>query len=181
MIYLLFFWRKVCGPILGIYKSLTDAWRWKLGLRPRNSQKGICKWDFRCSATAESLYRRSGQQVLLLHGQCWESHTSHITQSPGYWVRAAARRTYYTFLIHQLELGMPSVAWNALIYEIAASITNCRLQTSGQWAHHVHFCPFIVPYRIVSYYIYSIVGECDPPTDIKEGGCLYLETTEAEG
>ncbi len=26
------------GPILGIYKSLTDTWKWKLGLRPRNSQ-----------------------------------------------------------------------------------------------------------------------------------------------
>ncbi len=25
--------------ILGIYKSLTDTWMWKLGLRPRNSQK----------------------------------------------------------------------------------------------------------------------------------------------
>jgi hypothetical protein len=35
----LFCCRKICGPILGIYKSLTDAWMWKLGLRPRNSQK----------------------------------------------------------------------------------------------------------------------------------------------
>ncbi len=26
-------------PILGINKSLTDTWTWKLGLRPRNSQK----------------------------------------------------------------------------------------------------------------------------------------------
>jgi hypothetical protein len=29
----------ICGPILGIYKSLTDTWMWKFGLRPRNSQK----------------------------------------------------------------------------------------------------------------------------------------------
>jgi hypothetical protein len=28
-----------CGPILRIYKSLTDIWMWKLGLRPSNSQK----------------------------------------------------------------------------------------------------------------------------------------------
>ncbi len=28
---------QICGPILGIYKSLTDTWMWKLGLRPRNS------------------------------------------------------------------------------------------------------------------------------------------------
>ncbi len=31
--------REICGPILGKYKSLTDTWMWKLGLRPRNSQK----------------------------------------------------------------------------------------------------------------------------------------------
>jgi hypothetical protein len=45
----LFCSREECGPILGIYKSLTDTWMWKLGLRPRNSQKGIHKWDFHCS------------------------------------------------------------------------------------------------------------------------------------
>ncbi len=31
--------REICGPLLGIYKALTDTWMWKLGLRPRNSQK----------------------------------------------------------------------------------------------------------------------------------------------
>ena len=35
----LFCCREICGPILGIYKSLTDTWMWKLGLRPRNSQR----------------------------------------------------------------------------------------------------------------------------------------------
>ncbi len=35
----LFCCMKICGPILGIYKSLADTWMWKLGLRPRNSQK----------------------------------------------------------------------------------------------------------------------------------------------
>ncbi len=30
---------EICGPILRIYKSLTDTEIWKLGLRPRNSQK----------------------------------------------------------------------------------------------------------------------------------------------
>ncbi len=34
-----FLLEEICGPILGIYKSLTDTWIWKLGLRPRNSQK----------------------------------------------------------------------------------------------------------------------------------------------
>ncbi len=31
--------REICGSFLGIYKSLTDTWMWKLGLRLRNSQK----------------------------------------------------------------------------------------------------------------------------------------------
>jgi hypothetical protein len=31
--------QEICGLILGIYKSLTDTWMWKLGLRQRNSQK----------------------------------------------------------------------------------------------------------------------------------------------
>ncbi len=35
----LFCCRQKCGLILGIYKSLTDTWMRKLGLRPRNSQK----------------------------------------------------------------------------------------------------------------------------------------------
>ncbi len=45
----LFCCRKICGPILEIYKSLTDTWMWKLVLRPRNNQKRIHKWDFPCS------------------------------------------------------------------------------------------------------------------------------------
>ncbi len=35
----LFCYGKICGPILRLYKSLTDTRMWKLGLRPRNSQK----------------------------------------------------------------------------------------------------------------------------------------------
>ncbi len=35
----LFCCREICGPIMGIYKSLTYKWMWKLGLRPRYSQK----------------------------------------------------------------------------------------------------------------------------------------------
>ncbi len=31
--------QEICGPILGIYKSLTGTWMWKLGLRRRNSRK----------------------------------------------------------------------------------------------------------------------------------------------
>ncbi len=33
--------REICGPILEIYKSLTDTWMWKLGLRPKEYINGI--------------------------------------------------------------------------------------------------------------------------------------------
>ncbi len=35
-------------PIVGIYKSLTDAWMWKLGLRPRHSFSGNICSEYRC-------------------------------------------------------------------------------------------------------------------------------------
>ncbi len=31
---------NICGSIQGIYKSHTDTWMWKLGLKPRNSFSG---------------------------------------------------------------------------------------------------------------------------------------------
>jgi hypothetical protein len=44
---------EICGPILGLYKSLTDTLMWKLGLRPAIPRKGIHKWDFLCSEVAD--------------------------------------------------------------------------------------------------------------------------------
>jgi hypothetical protein len=37
---------RIGRPILGIYKSLTDTWTWKLGLRPRNSFSENIYLDF---------------------------------------------------------------------------------------------------------------------------------------
>ncbi len=34
-----FLLEEICRPILGLSKSLTDTGMWKLGLRPRYSQK----------------------------------------------------------------------------------------------------------------------------------------------
>jgi hypothetical protein len=42
--------QEIWGHILGLHKTLTDTWMWKLGLRLRNFHKGIHKWDFPCSA-----------------------------------------------------------------------------------------------------------------------------------
>ncbi len=57
----LFCCSQICGPFLGIYKSLTNTWMWwmwKLGLRPRNSQKRNNKWDFLCSVVTLTCRRR---------------------------------------------------------------------------------------------------------------------------
>ncbi len=75
----LFCCRKICGPILGIYKSLTDTWMWKLGLRCRAiPRKGIHKWDFRCSALLRAIYEwklsqsKSSQSPLLRDARRWD-------------------------------------------------------------------------------------------------------------
>ncbi len=52
--------QQICGPILEIYKSVTDTCMWKFGLRPRNSQKRNTKWDFRCSVVHVCLNKRLG-------------------------------------------------------------------------------------------------------------------------
>ncbi len=54
--------QDICRPLLGIYKSLTDTWMWKLLFRaiPR---KGIHKWDFLAvrNETVHSWISASGQ------------------------------------------------------------------------------------------------------------------------
>ncbi len=35
-----------CGPIIGIYKSLTDTWAWKLGTRPHSFISGNISFKF---------------------------------------------------------------------------------------------------------------------------------------
>jgi hypothetical protein len=42
----LFSCSKIGRPIMGIYKSLTDTWMWKLGLRPHNSFSGNICFEF---------------------------------------------------------------------------------------------------------------------------------------
>ncbi len=51
-------YRKICGPILVIYKLLTDTWIWNWGLRPRNSFSGNTKLGFslQCSRAANRNY-----------------------------------------------------------------------------------------------------------------------------
>ncbi len=46
--------QEICGPILGIYNSLTFTWMRKLGLKPRYSQKRNTYWGFSLQCGGES-------------------------------------------------------------------------------------------------------------------------------
>ncbi len=52
----LFWCRKIDGPILGIYKLLTDIWMWKLDWGRPIPFLGIHKRDFRCSALSQTIH-----------------------------------------------------------------------------------------------------------------------------
>ncbi len=56
---------EVSGHDLDSFSTwgFTDTWMWKLGLRPRNSQKinTVHKWDFRCSV---GLYQYDDEEVI---------------------------------------------------------------------------------------------------------------------
>ncbi len=64
---------EICRPILGLNKSLTDTWMWKLGLRPCYSQKRNTLVGF--SLQCISLWAKSGksavpQNILVTTVQC---------------------------------------------------------------------------------------------------------------
>jgi hypothetical protein len=54
----LFCCRGICGPILGIYKLLTDTWMWKLGLRPCNFQKKNTQMGFSLQCSIKNFKKR---------------------------------------------------------------------------------------------------------------------------
>ncbi len=62
----IFLCSRIGRPIVGIYKSLTDTWMWKLGLRPRNSFSGnICfKFSVLCiCSTSKKSGRKSSPRI----------------------------------------------------------------------------------------------------------------------
>ncbi len=62
----LFSCSRIGRPIVGIYKSLKDAWMWKLGLRPHNSFSGNACFEFSvlclCSVQTSKI-----KQIMALH------------------------------------------------------------------------------------------------------------------
>ncbi len=70
----LFCSRKIGGPIVGKYKSLTETWMWKLGLSRAVSFLGVHKSDFLCSAVY--LVRLALRQTVLNIRDCMKwSHS----------------------------------------------------------------------------------------------------------
>ncbi len=78
----LFTCRKKCGTILGIYKSLRDTWRWKLGLRPHNALSGNTEMGFSlqcsslvCQCIERGVWQKCLQQTVVVHlrssWRCW--------------------------------------------------------------------------------------------------------------
>jgi hypothetical protein len=62
--------RRIDRPIIGIYKSLTDTWIWKLGLRLRHSfSVNICfKFSVLCLCSVEELLKLQVNYTLLSAG-----------------------------------------------------------------------------------------------------------------
>ncbi len=70
---------EICRPILGLYESLTGTWMWKLGLRPRYSQKRNTYVGFSLQCTKNKKL------------EAWRS----LTAQPMYWYTASASGSVY--------------------------------------------------------------------------------------
>ncbi len=77
--------RRIGRTIVGIYKSLTDTWMWKLRLKPHNSFPGnicfkfsvLCRW----SALVSNVQYSTRSDMFLYLFTCintWEQCHSHI-------------------------------------------------------------------------------------------------------
>jgi hypothetical protein len=74
---------NIFGPILGLYKSLTDTCMQELGLRRRNSFPGKHKLHFRYSAMCD--YAISDMEITILHTVSAHAHPmeNNLGKGPG--------------------------------------------------------------------------------------------------
>ncbi len=83
---------------------------WKLGLRPHNSQKGIHKWDFRCSAEnsdSSAVLKGMGDDRIMSHYQLFSTPTSPSAVS-----QAGQNSVRFNFLIFSSSfdcISLPSM------------------------------------------------------------------------
>jgi len=73
---------RIGRPIVGIYKSLTDKWMWKLGLRSCNSFTGSICFEFSVLCLFESDMRPGDSKL------CIESRALHLSELGLPWQKA---------------------------------------------------------------------------------------------
>jgi len=98
--------QDICGPILGIYKSLTDTWRWKLGLRPHNSQKRNTQMRFSLQCWTTTDLRGGGGTV-----QLWPS------------IFVIHNRNFWKYFVDIWERGLANFFFGIHKSEIVCSVS----------------------------------------------------------
>jgi len=133
---------RIGRPMVGIYKSLTDAWMWKLGLRPRYSFFGNIYFETLvfclCSVRSQQLPIWVIRRVFVLLIQ---SATPRITYT----------RTWSRWLPLSLTVGVdfwlrifPEIrrknckSFNSWVRDLCRTDINKKLKNRS----HCHACPF---------------------------------------
>ncbi len=100
-----FFCRTIGGPNVGIYRSLTYIWMWKLGLRPRNYFSGNYKFKFLCSACAVKSVLEPVYRSLWRDQSYWHPFLYFKSEIISFWIWALERNAkfhYLTVCVYQL-------------------------------------------------------------------------------
>jgi hypothetical protein len=93
---------RIGRPIMGIYKSLTDTWLWKLGLRPCNSFPGNIRFEFSVLCLC-SVCGRKIQYILATRGEA--SSIDRIKGWFSYWL------LFYSWFGVAISRALVLLAW----------------------------------------------------------------------
>ncbi len=133
----LFCCSQICGLILGIYKSLTNTWLLKLGLRPRNSQKRNTEMGFSLLCTNKycTLLSFYLQRVL-------GTMLSWYTNKARYWLRYVfGKNEWWCYTVINAHWNHPEVTllnldadFFIVFYKICLSYSACTSACLQGWS-----------------------------------------------